>query len=66
MPQYEWRCRNCGQEEEVTRSMQDRTTPPGECSSCAAEDWERILSPSLFSVTGDNASNGYGTRTRKK
>ena len=68
MPIYEWKCRNCGKEIEVTRSMVDRDLAPEEpCPQCASySDWNRILSTATFNlVGGDWASTGYGTRTSK-
>jgi len=68
MPIYEFRCFKCDATFEVERKIKDRTKPC-RCKKCRSTKTEQLISLCDFSLRGDWANTGYGTRTsnsRKK
>lgn len=49
MPIYEYKCRKCGREFEVSRSMTE-TSSTASCPSCGSQETERVYS-SVYAKT---------------
>lgn len=50
---YLWRCKTCGQTEEVDRPLADIDVPPPKFGpKDCMHDWQRLISPSSFILNG--------------
>lgn len=56
MPMYEYRCRQCGEDYEELRRMQDADRDL-KCPICGAEEIERLLS--AFATGGCGSTGGF-------
>jgi putative FmdB family regulatory protein len=56
MPMYEYRCRQCGEDYEELRRMQDADRDL-KCPFCGAEQIERLLS--AFATGGCGSTGGF-------
>lgn len=56
MPMYEYQCRQCGEQYEELRRIQDADRDL-QCPFCGAEDVERLLS--AFATGGCRATGGF-------
>ncbi|MBI5682669.1 MAG: zinc ribbon domain-containing protein [Deltaproteobacteria bacterium] len=50
MPIYEYVCKSCGMEFEVTQKISDE--PLKECQRCSSNKIEKVISPSAFVLKG--------------
>ena len=50
MPIYEYACKSCGREFEVTQKISDE--PLKECQHCSSNNIEKVISPSAFVLKG--------------
>lgn len=56
MPMYEYQCRQCGEQYEELRRIQDADRDL-KCPFCGAEDVERLLS--AFATSGCRRAGGF-------
>lgn len=57
MPNYTWKCANCGEEKEIYSSIEDRDIGPGQTlshcpGSFSGHAWRRLLQAPAFQLQG--------------
>jgi putative FmdB family regulatory protein len=63
MPIYEFRCLKCDACFELLMMNRDQTVKT-QCPECQSEDFERIMSPSRYAVSGGTGNSGAASQTR--
>jgi len=54
MPLYEYKCRKCGQESTMLRSVADRNKPIKSCSECDSDSHELVVQTPSFTFREAN------------